>query len=291
MIKKTIIVTFILFAGYSLFVIYLAPKWWYASQYTLQGNIIKAQDYMYGNNDSCENVIVGSSLSCRLIMDSLPQTYNLSFAGLSIYEGLNILTRKQHLPKNVFIEQNEVMRYADKPFISGLNSRILFHLRKSFPVMRADKQPLGVMGEQINIITQGFLWMYRSLLFPRNETIRKANKKEIYLNMLSLQKDSYSQIPDERLIKERFNSLNKYIAKLERRGVNFIFFEMPVDSALNYLPTATTIRQTFRNYYPESKYQYIPIPDSVNYETSDGLHLVRSAALSYTVYLKSKIKD
>src|ERR1041385_303792 len=113
MIKKTIIVVVILFTGYSIFLGYFAPTWWYATQYQQQANVIKGQKYLYAGNEKYTNVVVGSSLSTRLFFDSLPQTYDLSLEGLGALEGLDLITHKSLLPKNVFIEQNLVLRTED----------------------------------------------------------------------------------------------------------------------------------------------------------------------------------
>ncbi|HLZ16795.1 MAG TPA: hypothetical protein VKQ08_07135 [Cyclobacteriaceae bacterium] len=44
----------------------------HSSQHQWQDNLIKAQEYIYGERDTTGDIIVGSSLSCRLAMDSLP---------------------------------------------------------------------------------------------------------------------------------------------------------------------------------------------------------------------------
>ena len=116
MIKKSIILCISLFLIYTLFIYFLAPKWWTASQHQWQENIVKAQQFSY-NKETFQNIIVGSSLSSRLIMDSIPETYNLSFAGQSIFDGLNIVCNSNKSIKNVFIEINLLfVLYLDKPY-------------------------------------------------------------------------------------------------------------------------------------------------------------------------------
>jgi hypothetical protein len=70
-----------------------------------------------------------------------------------------------------------------------------------------------------------------------------------------------------------------------------LFFEIPVNYQLNHLPKANLIRKTFYENFPESKYKYIPMPDSEQFITSDGVHLTQDEALTYTIYLKEKMKN
>ncbi len=274
---------------YTLFVSYFAPKGWSASQHQWQVNIVKAQKFIYNENDSFQNVIVGSSLSCRLIMDSIPQTYNLSFGGQSIFDGLNILNHVDKLPKNVFIEMNFVLKAEDENFTSSLNS-ILYYPKKKLLSLRDDKQPIGIIGSKISYRLTGRIIGHAKFFF--NLTKKKDNNvDDLFPKMLQLQIDYYLKIPSELLIKESFRNLKVYVSELEKKNINVVFFEMPLNNQLNILPRACLIRKTFYEIFPESKYKYISMPDSEKFVTSDGVHLTGEEAVIYTMYLKEKMKN
>jgi hypothetical protein len=290
MIKRTIIVAILLFVTYSIFVISFAPRWWNASQHQWQDNIIKAQKLIYNDKDTYPNVIVGSSLSCRLVMDSIPQTYNLAFGGQSIYDGLNILTHANKLPKNVFVEMNEVLRAEDKKFTSSLFSSLLYYPKKILPSLREDKQPLGIIGAKISYRLIGLsIEHLKSFFRLTQENKVNNNGNDLFEKLLQSQLEGYSKLPSQLLIDESFDNLKMYVAKLKKKDVNVVFFELPINSKLVNSPRANFIRNTFYKYFPEKEYNYIPLPDSKQFTTTDGIHLGGNEALQYTIFFKTKI--
>ncbi|MBC7888295.1 MAG: hypothetical protein H7Z13_10410 [Ferruginibacter sp.] len=292
MIKRIFVFAAVLFIVYSLFVIAVAPKWWTASQHQWQANVINAQKFIYDDSDSLNHVLIGSSLTTRLVMDSLPKTYNLSFSGQGIYDGLNILAHKAKIPENIFIEMNLALREESKDFTSGLHTPILYYPKKMLVSLREDKQPIGVAGAQIsNKITDPAILNVKTFfhLAAPNTVPEKEHKNELFNTMLQDQVKNYSELPEQELITQSFTTLKNYITELENKGGKIIFFEMPVNYQLNQLPKAKLIRATFYKYFPTPKYTYIPIPDGVKYQTTDGVHLGRAEALEYTSYLKSKL--
>lgn len=289
MIKKTIVVGIVFFVIYTILTFSIMPDK-FVSQHQWQSNIITAQKFIYDDMAVYNNVIIGSSLSNRLVIDSLPKTFNLSFSGQSIYDGLNILSHKTNLPKNVFIEMNIALRGKDENFASAIFSPVLYYLRKLLPSLRDGKQPIGILGGiTSSIITRPFIEGLKNIFQLNEESATNMNKKELFSKMLLLEIKNYSQCPSQKTIKGSFDSLDKLVSQLENRGVNIVFFEIPVNSKLNNLPRAKTIRSAFYSSFPSSIYNYISIPDSCKFETTDGLHLNEDEALRYTMYLKSKL--
>ncbi|MFL5746465.1 MAG: hypothetical protein ACJ751_17440, partial [Niastella sp.] len=125
--------------------------------------------------------------------------------------------------------------------------------------------------------------------FPVNGNTPKGD--DLFLKLLQLQIDDYSKLPDEPLLNQAFKNLKEYVNKLEQKHIKVTFFEMPVNSQLLNLPKANVIRNTFYKNFPESKYSYIPLPDSLKFTTTDGLHLTPEEAARYTSYLKNEIKN
>ena len=293
MIKRTILTTIILFVSYTLFVIY-APKWWYASQNQWQNNLIKAQKFIYNQNDSIQNLIIGSSLSSRLIYENLPNTYNLSFVGQSIFDGLKLVVNKPTPPKNIFIEMNFVLRPESVDFTNSINSPILYYPREYINSLREDKQPIAVLGKiSITKIDE-----IKSIFSSKHNYIKKdsiVNKSisnnVLFSKMLALKIKEYSQVPSEEILQESFDILRDNVRKLESKGVNVIFFEMPINNKLENLPKSKAVRETFYKYFSPSKYKYISLPKLSKYETTDGVHLNKLEAMKYTTYFKSFYKN
>lgn len=307
MIKKTLFITVILFVTYTLYIAWFKPSW-DTAQNQWQENLIKAQRYIYDNNDPKQNVIAGSSLANRFDMKMLPDMYNLSMNGGSLFEGLYIIMRKDKLPKNVFIEMNYVLRKENKDFISSFSSPIIVYARKVVPSLRVENQPLGIVEKIIVSVKGRFIPKLKSLILTIlinlksiwgikiNHTIntdtisnnRSIDSNELYNSMLNFQIVSYSKYPDPQLLSECFTSLKTYVNALEQKGVTIVFFEMPVNGKLCNLPMATTIRETFYKYFPADHYHYIRIPDCSEYKTMDGEHLSPDEVIKYTDYFKIK---
>ncbi|HLP19008.1 MAG TPA: hypothetical protein VK174_01830 [Chitinophagales bacterium] len=287
MVKKAIITGVVLFALYSVFVVKLRPWWWRASQHQWQDNIVQAQYVLY-TDQPFTNIIVGSSLSRRIAVDSANETYNTSFSGLSVFDGLNVVTRTPHLPKRVYIETNFVLRDSSKDFSGSVFSPVLFYPRKVLFSLREQNQPIAVVGTHLYNHVQDWAAIH---LKPTAQKSAAAadNSKSIFERNLAIHSKTYAETPARELVEERFALLQQYVSLLEARGTQVVFFELPVDKHLENLPTAKVIRETFALKFPADKYAYIPMPDTGSFETTDGIHLNPESAARYSAYFKSRM--
>ena len=280
MIKKTILV-FISFFGFYSLLVFLKPSM-SKTQHQWQDNVARGEKFIYDESGSIKNVIIGSSLSQRLVMDSLPDFYNLAFAGQGIFDGLEILRHKKNLPKYVFIEMNIVLRPEDQGFTSGLFSPVSYFLKKYCPPLRADKQPLSFIYPSLqNIINK------KEIIKP---VTANSNETEFSKKLIQLQIANYTKLPDSNLVYTQFSKLVNHISYLKNKGVNIVFFEMPLNPNLVELPLARLIRNKFYENFPITQYHYIKIPNCSEYITGDGLHLKDDEALIYTLYFKKESK-
>jgi hypothetical protein len=281
MIKKIFFLFLILFGAYTLLIM-LNPRS-SASQHQWQENAIKGENYIYDKSDTLRNVIVGSSLACRIITDSLPNAYNLAFAGQSVFDGLEILKHKQKLPANVFIETNKIFIDPNKEFTSSLFSPFSFILKKYCISLRSDKQPLA------------FIYPAVQNLFHKNSSeagMPGAEPKNsgVFNKMLAMQVEDFAIIPDSGYVTKQFALLSNYINDIKSKGVNIIFFEMPLNPNLTELQLAKFIRNGFYKHFPVNINNYIKMPDCSGYVTTDGLHLNDADAVKYTKYFKEEMK-
>ena len=146
MIRKSFLVAAILLLFHMLYIrVSRYPD--YLSQHQWQGNVIKAQKYLYGKN--VKYIIVGSSLSNLLLKDSLPEFANLAFAGQSIYDGFEIVKRKSIQPAFLFIETNFVLREPNEKFVSSIIADAPYFLNEKVPSLRDQFQPVSMLGNKI----------------------------------------------------------------------------------------------------------------------------------------------
>jgi hypothetical protein len=288
MIKKILFTTLLLVAAHFLFVKYYRVRW-QTSQHQWQDNVIRAQRMIYSEK-AVPNYIVGSSISYRLVMDSLPDTYNLAFNGQTLYDGMEILCNTRMPMKHVFVEMNMVLRKEDGNFTSSLNSPLLYNARKVLPSLRDEYQPVGIVGGYLAArVTGRVLSRFRGLLPKPAENERPGGENgsnKLFDEILQDQVKLYAVAPDKNLLDEQFSKLQHYVALLQKKGVTVHFFEMPMDKHLCGLAKATAIREAFHKQFPEDRFHYLPTPDCTGYATTDAIHLDEESAVKFTSYFR-----
>ena len=282
MIRKTFFLFIILFGIYAL-IIALNPGA-SAAQHQWQENVVKGEKYIYDTGDSMKNVIVGSSLANRIVGDSLSMFYNLAFSGQSALDGLEIIEHIKKLPKNIFLEMNTVFNAPSKEFLESLFTPLSLNIKKYCIAMRSDKQPLAFIFPAIqNIISKKDKSLNKFEALPLD-----SMQQKIFDKVLQLQVAKYSHIPTPDSVTKQFLLLKQYVTNFKAKGVNIVFFELPVNKFLIDLPYPKFIRSKFYEYFPADKNNYINIPANANYTTTDGLHLKDDEAATYTSYFKKE---
>jgi hypothetical protein len=282
MIAKTLILSLVLVAGYSIFLARRDQNL-PVSNHQWQDNSIKAENFLYKKH-RFERVIVGSSLSSRLLMDSLPNYYNLCFAGMGVFEGLKILTAEKVLPDVLFIEMNTIFNKEDKGFTSAILNPVCATVKKFVPALRDGSQPLS----HFTPLVTRFLTRAENKIktpFPeRNGTVMDAGEK-LQIGLQSTL-ESHRVFPEQEALDASFAKLNSYVNFLAARNVKVVFFELPMHPSVTRLPFFKVLRQSFLSKYPSLS--FLPNSDCGLYQTTDGLHLNGDDAARYTQFFKDE---
>jgi hypothetical protein len=290
MIKKSFTICLILCAGYAIIISYIHPAW-STSQHQWQSNKIKAEEFLYKSN-KIDSVIIGSSLSTKIAIDELPDGfYNLSFAGQSIYDGLEIIKNSKNTVKRIFIETNMLFRGKNKEFLSTIFNPVLFYSKAKIPILRSENQPIGVIGncryvsELFWIISKDIKAVEKRLL-PQSQSgfVSSGNRIDFTIDLLKKQNSS---LPNENDVMQTVKLLSEYIAAIEKRDIQVAFFEMPIDQCLCGLEGPVAVRRIIKTYF--RNHLFIPQPVCAEYSTTDGLHLVKESASAYTRYFSRYI--
>lgn len=279
MIKRSFIVFILLAAAYALF-LKLVNVDWDTTQHLANGNRIKAEGYVFGPDDTSATVIVGSSLAYRIELDSLPEgTSNLGFGGLSIYDGLQLINRAGKSPARVLIESNVLFREPDKQFLNALFEPGLYELRRELPIMQEHNQPSGVL----------YGWVKKTMLQQRdgseqNDTVRVPNEM-----MLKEQRHAYAETPADSTIQRFMRLLMDEVKALEQRGVEVIFFEVPIDQELERSQLSELSRSLIREHFPKAR--FLHTPEQPAWRTTDGLHLDKPDAQRFSGMLARELRQ
>lgn len=277
MIKKSFILFIVLFATYNLIcpsfsLNFLSPQGFW------QENQIKAQDFIYSDIDSVESVIVGTSQSSRILVDSLPGFLNLAFYGESMFNGLYLLQQKKVYPDWVFIETNILPHdniERNSFFYETLYNPVLYLLRRYFPAMRDGKQPILLLSSLIEkeIVDKSIAPIdrdkYAAIFQIFSEPSLDKPRYSIFKEGIDINSIGYSQ-------------LSQYVDSLKSHGTQVVFFEIPTHEVLCNSYNYETTRLGFEKKFPPTKYLYMPRVPCGEYKTLDGWHMGLKEAIKYT---------
>lgn len=287
MIRKTFIVAAILFIGYALFVAYLASPSWSGTQHSWQDNNIRAEDFIYSDTDTFRHVMVGSSLSSRLDMRALPGIWNLSFAGHSVVDGMELILRSGKHVENLYIEANYPEKTPDPDFTRALFSP-LHYPKKYVKALRDDSRPLSIIGWRMsrNLTRRitGRLHMLTGTLVEQD--VRDQDRAA---GLSVIRAGEYAAAPNDTLMEQSLRRIEHYVREIESRGTKVFFFELPVYDGLMDMPRASVSRRSVHERFREPRYRHIPLPDSLAYATTDGIHLTMDEGRRYAKHFMAKL--
>lgn len=298
MVKKTLLGSIALFLIYT-GLMYLRPNLSYA-QNQEQTNIVNAQKYLYGTT-AHTNVIVGSSLSARLVMSELPGFENLAFSGLTPIDGLNIVQRANSLPADVYIETNTLYKPFNTTFDQQIFAPLPFYTKKYLISLRDGKKPLAFTELVITAVitkflpdlfapytpviptaTTGWQWIPAAHAQDAMETPASTNSA---LGIIATEYQTVNQL----LLEQNVSQLSADVQYLSDHGVRVHFYEMPIHQDLVHSPLATAQRNLMLEHFPADQYDYIPPPDNLYGNDGDGIHMNPTVAKEYTLYFRDQI--
>ncbi len=284
MIKKTILITLLLIICYN-FIVIESDLSTFQSESSL--NTIKAEKLIYAEESKSQKIIIGSSLGVRLNEEILSEFYNLSFAGLSIYDGLKVIEKSEIKPDYLLIETNILWRTESKSFEEKLFHPISYSLKSYLPFMREGKQPLANMTSFV--INE--LKKIKNISREENNSVdqEEHNQKvdnDLLNKLIQEQKKSFSEELNDKMLYENLEKIKSYIEKIGIEKSNVFFFEMPLNPLLLNLERPKKVRENLYQFFPKNEYNYITLPDTIEFITTDGLHLSSSESKIYSNYLK-----
>ncbi|MBP3774831.1 MAG: hypothetical protein ILA34_05735 [Bacteroidaceae bacterium] len=269
MIKKSILCFVILFGLHFIFVM-RNPSLGSAT-HQWQDNIIKAQTFLYA--EKIDTAMVGTSLSARIIRDSIPSVKSVSFGGCAVEDGLRIISQKEHLPKYVLVETNLFLHEGSEELVTKQTRGPIPQVRKWIPSLREQYEPICLLA---------------SLLLKSGNVNPQVGSSTVDLNVLNDRIEHHlkeDKTLSADIAAQRLSSIKSLMEDLETRGVQFIFFEMPVNDRLYHLKRYEQTRNILKAAFPQDKYLFLP-SDTTKYLTTDGEHLDYMGQQVFSHYFK-----
>ena len=278
MIRRSLLVFAVLVLAYAAF-IHFSKLELDTSQHQSSGNRIKAEQFVFGADAPDATVIVGSSLSFRIELDSLPPgTSNLGFGGLSVYDGLELITRANKKPARVLIETNMIFKEPDRGFLDAVFQPGLYELRRSVPILREENQPSGVL-----------IGLLRDRA-KKGRPVEEAPSDSMAMStvLLETNRASFAVLPADSTQQRYLTTLEREVKAMEARGVEVIFMEVPIAPEMMTSVLATRCRTLITERFPT--HRFLRTDPGLHWRTTDGLHLEEHNARRYSGWLARSLR-
>lgn len=281
MVKNILIVFFIILAIYSLFRIVLIPEDRYVHSGSLESTKIKAENYLFSSDEEYakryrENILIGTSVSNDILMDSLPNITNLAFAGQKPYMGLRLIEARGINPKRIFVESNFLMWYDQTNFEEDLFDQKIYLSKKYIPIFREGFQPLAMFTSTIQSLQLQDKFEDHITQFTSAEDSIK-HQEQVVARVNAFIENDYPHYKDhvteedKQQIKARMKT---YLDEFVKRGVIIVFYETPVTQKFCESPLYEDMRKLIHELYPSGEQvYYMPYIPCGDYVTSDAVHL------------------
>ena len=110
-------------------------------------------------------------------------------------------------------------------------------------------------------------------------------------NVMRANRENLDRSPSEAGLAARTKRLGDIVDSLTQAGTKCVFFEMPIDPTLKDLAEPKMVRQAMALRFPEDRYTWLPINLGEDYQTSDGIHLMKADADKATQQIVEKVQS
>lgn len=272
MIKKSFL-SFLVMFGIHAVVTYLLPSLGMATN-QWQDNMVKAQHFLY--DEDADTAMIGTSLSARILPDSIPSVRSVAFGGCAVEDGLRLILSKPKVPHCVLVETNLFLRNGNDELVEKMTKGIIPQVKRWIPSLRESNEPIcllsGLMIKAAGINPQA------AAMTVDMEQLKESIKRHLA--------DDKSLSETE--LAQRMETIKPLLIQLEQKGTKLIFFEMPIHQELYHLKELEQTRQAVRKAFPKTRYAYLP-NDTTTYLTTDGLHLDYEGQQRYSHFIKQAL--
>ena len=241
-----------------------------------QDNVIKAQQFIYA--EKSDTVMVGTSLSARIIRDSIPTVKSVSFGGCAVEDGLRIILSKGDLPRFILAETNLFFLDGNPELVSKMTEGVMPMLRRWIPSLREQYQPICMLA---------------SMMASAADINPQAGTSTVDMDLLNESIEHHIkydwQMPEPQA-ETRMGDMKRLVEMFEAKGTRVLFFEMPVNERLTHLKRYDQTRELMQKTFPADRYTYLPF-DTTRYVTTDGEHLDYEGQQVFSHYFKGVLSD
>lgn len=255
-----------------------------------QGNVIKAQRYLYDRHSHLNMLLVGSSMTAGLKSKYFgSHVTNIAMLGSNSQTGLELVKINHDFPSLLLVEINEtIAQKVDKEFIESVSHPFLYFIRLYLPMFREEYKPISVFVHSLKSISTDNQPTLKTNQ-AETEEIKNPLFREKFINKMAATQQNKLSANAVKNLREQAQYIKKQIAKLQKKEVRVVLFNLPTESRLANTPRREQIRSLMRDFFPPEQFEWLPEPPSQEWTTSDGIHLVPSHAKAYAEFIKAQL--
>lgn len=245
-----------------------------------------------------QDVYVGSSLGDALSEAHLPRPYQkLTLIGGSALTGLSLIEKSGQRPRRIFIESNYALtRPSSKRVVRTVTGWRGWFVFRGMPVFRVAYRPadlllIALFAPQPAPRLSDAAWEKRRQLLmvtPISDDFTPINQEVVRkaIELWRFEFEDRSEPKDGPLLEV----LKRSVRALEMRGVEIVFYHMPVDTEVAAIGCYRRNQAVLAAHFPESRYLWIQPAPGFSYRTMDGFHLAGPSSMEFTRHLVTCIE-
>ena len=255
-----------------------------------QGNVVRAQRYVYQDDSDLKMVIVGSSLAANINEKHIGEgVKSIAFGGGSSKTGLEIVKRSKSKPQIVLVEINDtITRQIDSELLDSLYHPISYWMRQYLPLLREEYRPISVF---INYLRSRALQNQKPMSREALDSLEGRNltpqlsQKAIQRAVDTQSKPLFEE--DAKNMKQEADLIKNQIAEIKKHtGAKVVLFDIPRESRVNATLRMKQVRELAKKLFPPDRFEWLQPPKEREWRTNDGLHLIRSDARDFAEFLR-----
>ena len=216
--------------------------------------------------------IVGSSQAGHIPMSALGAgVANLGLAGESPLVGLEIIARSGRIPRRLYIEMNNIGQAPDAAFIDGIFAEPRYTLKRFVKALRTAYQPANVVISLLRRAARGRDEVY----YP------KVADEPLHNALLAHRQGLLAEGLDPTVLERNLAEIKRFSAEFATGATELVFFEMPIDLALEQSPAVVAVRRAAHAAFPRGAACWNDDEAPPGLAATDGIHLDSDTAAGF----------
>ena len=232
---------------------------------------IAVEHFLYDGTVSAA-ALVGSSQAARIPTSALgADIANLALAGKNPLVGLDIIARSGQLPHRIYVELNKIAEPTDAALVDAVFAEPGYTLKRNVKALRTTYQPVNVLIALLRRTARGRDELY----YP------PVIDPPLHATLVARQQRLLAAPPDSAALQDNLAELKRLAGLLAAQGTELVFFEMPIDPALEQASEVVAVREAAVAAFPPAANCWYDAKAPAGLPATDGIHLDSDTAAAF----------